>query len=237
MPDEFPGIYCTEHIVFLALFFVLAAVGTVLVIRFAKSEKSRSIIVKVSAAVLLVLIVTNRISVTAAQVSSEPELYSWLNLLPYTFCGLASLVYALSALFGKDNNTVFHFIVYFGFFGGLATLFYPDFLETQTFWDIRTTTGLLHHAVMVWMSALLVATGKFRPDAKKWYVYPIGYCLVMLLGLFELDGLGFNEAMNIGKPLVSSLPVLTSWYVIGAVSSVFTVLISLFGSRIKHRKS
>lgn len=237
MTNEFPGIYCTEHIIFLALFFILTAGGIFFILKYAKSEKTRNLIVKISAALLLAFIVTNRVSVTVAQIGSEPENYTWLNLLPYTFCGLASLVFALAALFGKDNNTVYHFIVYFGFFGGLATLFYPDFLETQTFWDIRSITGLLHHAMMVWMTSLLVATGKFRPNAKKWYVYPVGFCLVMALGVFELDALGFPEAMNIGKPLVGSLPVLTSWYVIGAVSSAVTVLISLLCGRKKSGNS
>lgn len=233
MPKEFPGVYCAEHIIFLALFFILAAGGIFLILKFTKREKTRSVIVKISAVILLALIVTNRVSVTAEQVNSNPELYSWLHLLPYTFCGLASLVYALSALLGKDDNKVFHFIAYFGFFGGLATIFYPDFLDTQTFWDIRSITGLLHHAMMVWMSVLLTATGKFRPNAKRWYVYPIGFCLMMALGFFELNVLGFPEAMNVTKPLVGSLPVLTSWYVIGLVSSAVTVLISLFW---KHPK-
>lgn len=220
MVNEYPGVYCTEHIIFLVLFIIMATTGIFIVLKCAKSEKIRGIIVKISAAILLALIVTNRVSVTFAQIKTEPETYSWLNLLPYTFCGLASLVYSLSALLGKDDNTVYHFIVYFGFFGGLAALLYPDFLDTQTFWDIRTTTGLLHHAMMIWLTALLIATGKFRPNAKKWYVYPVGFCLMMVLGIFEIDALGFREAMNIGKPLVGSLTVLTSWYVIGAVSSV-----------------
>lgn len=233
MPQEYPGVYGAAHILFLVCFFVCATAGILLLRKFAKTDFSRDLVVKISASVLLVLIALNRVSVTAHGIAAEPQVYSWLNLLPYTFCGLASLLYALAALFGKDNNTVFHFIVYFGFYGGLATLFYPDFLETQTFWDIRSITGLLHHAGMVWMTALLVATGKFRPKAEKWYVYPIGFCLVMTLGLLELDALGFPEAMNIGKPLVGSLPVLTSWYVIGIVSTALTTLISLLWGRKK----
>ena len=226
MEDNFPGVYCTGHIVFLIVGFVLLAAAAVF-IRKLRDEKKVTVFVKALAALLLVWIVINRVSVTAVQVSTEPETYSWLNLLPYTFCGLASLVYSLTVLFGKKNCTVMHFIFYFGFFGGLCTLFYPNFLDTQTFWDIRSFSGLVHHYLMVCLSVLTFVSGYFQPRLKKWYVFPLGFSLMMLLGLFELDALGFAEAMNIGKPLVGSLPVLTSWYVLFAVGTAVVFVFSL----------
>ena len=233
MPEEFPGLYGVHHILFLVIGFALLAVGTWLIKKYVKNEKTLSVVIRVLAGVLLLWIVINRVSVTAYQVKNDPEAYSWLNLIPYTFCGLASLVYSLALLFGKRNNIVLHFIVYFGFFGGLCTLFYPDFLMTQTFWDIRTVSGLVHHYLMVCLSVLTVVTGYFKPDFKKWYAYPVGYAFMMLLGLFELDALGFPEAMNIGVPLVGDLPVLTSWYLIYAVSTAVVFLISFFFGRKK----
>lgn len=219
MENEFPGVYCTGHIVFLVVGLILLAAG-VFCIRRIRSEKTVTLVLKSVAALLLVWILINRVSVTAAQVKADPALYSWLNLIPYTFCGLASLVYSLTVLFGKKNCAVMHFIFYFGFFGGLLTLCYPDFLDTQTFWDIRSFSGLVHHYLMVCLSVLSLVSGYFKPDPKKWGVFPLGYALVMLLGLFELDALGFPSAMNIGEPLLGSLPVLTSWYTIFAVGCV-----------------
>lgn len=235
MENEFPGVYCPGHILFLILGAALLAAGTIL-IRRVKDEKKLTFLLKALAALLLCWIVVNRVSVTTAQVKEDPALYSWLNLLPYTFCGLASLVYSLTVLFGKKNCTVMHFIFYFGFFGGLCTLLYPDFLETQTFWDIRSFSGLVHHYLMVCLSVLTFASGYFRPEHRKWPVFPLGYALMMLLGLFELDGLGFPSAMNIGEPLIGGLPVLTSWYVIFAAGTAVVFVFTLAYDKIKEKK-
>ena len=219
--------FCTEHIIYLAVSIVLIALGIFFVKKFVKNEKTLKIIIKISAAFLLIWILINRFSVTYAQIKSAPDTHSWLNLIPYTFCGLASLVFSVSVLVGKKFEPVLHFIVYFGFFGGLASIIYPDFLENQTFWDIRSFSGLMHHTVMVWLALLLVFTRSFVPNIKKWYCYPIGFSLMMLLGLFEIDALGFGHAMNIDSPLISDLPVLTSWYSVFFVSTAGVLLIEL----------
>ncbi|MBO7361503.1 MAG: YwaF family protein [Clostridia bacterium] len=220
----YPGVYCTEHIIFLLAAAAAVAAGLVAVSRFADTEKKKTAVIKSSAALLLVWILTNRISVTAGSIAEDPGVYSWVNLLPYTFCGFASLLYSVSALISAKNNPVFHFIALFGFFGGLATLLYPDFLYEQTFWDIRSFSGLLHHALMVWMTLLLAVTGRWKPDLYRWWIYPAGFCAMMTLGIFEIDALGFPSAMNIGEPLIGSLPVLTGWPVIFAVSTAVNVL-------------
>ena len=82
----------------------------------------------------------------------------------------------------------------------------------------------VHHALMVWMTLLLAVTGRWKPDLRMWWVYPAGFCAMMTLGIFEIDALGFPSAMNIGEPLIGSLPVLTGWPVIFAVSTAVSVL-------------
>lgn len=227
----YPGVYCTAHILFLVIFAALVAAGLFLVGKFARTERQKNAAVLISAAFLLIWIVINRVSVTVVQIKNDPDTYSLLNLIPYTFCGLASLVCSLCALICPKNNPLYNFICYFGFFGGVITLFYPDFLESQTFWDIRSFSGLMHHALMIWLTLLLLKTRRFRPDFRRVWIYPLGYTAVMTLGLFELEALGFPAgAMNISSPLLSSLPILTSWYTIFAVSTAVAVLISLIFS-------
>lgn len=233
----YPGVYCTEHIVFLILTALVIAAGLILVRKFADTEKKERIVIRASAAFLLFWIVLNRTSVTCAQIASDPESYSWINLIPYTFCGLASLVYSVSALIRPKDNPIYHFISYFGCFGGTITMFYPDFLETQTFWDVRSFSGLMHHALMIWLTLLVLSTRHFRPDIKKIWIYPLGYCAVMTLGLFEEEVLGFIQPMNIGAPLLSSAPVLTSWYTIFAASTAVAAVIALIFTLADRKKA
>lgn len=231
MSNEFPGVFGVEHILFLVVFITLSIFGIYLIRKYAKSENTRNIIVKVSALILLLCIIANRVSIVVINRNNRPEGFSWLHLIPDTFCGMSSLVFSLSVLFGKDDNLVYHFIVYFGFYGGVSTLIYPTFLDNQTFWDLRSFTGLLHHAMMIWMTILLISTGKFRPDVNKWFIFPIGYSFVMLFGLFEIDALGFNGAMNISEPLIDFLPHLSTWYVVGVLATLLTVIISFFWNK------
>jgi hypothetical protein len=223
----YPGVYCTEHIIYLAVSAALIAAGLVLVRRFAGTERKTKAAVRISAAVLFCCIAVNRVSVTAGQIAEAPELYSWLNLLPYTFCGFASLFFSVAALIRPKDNPVYHFIVLTGLLGGTATLFYPDFLYKQTFWDVRSFSGLLHHTLMIWLALLLLSSGFFRPAFRKSWIMPAGFCAMMTLGVFELDALGFPEAMNIFVPLVGGAPVLTSWYVILAAATAAAALLGL----------
>ena len=136
---------------------------------------------------------------------------------------------------GKRNNPVLHFITYFGFFGGLATLLYPDFIDSQGFWEIRTLTGLIHHALMLYLSVMIIVTGYFKPDYKKWPNYIIGFMSVMTLGAFELEALNFPKAMYINDPLISSLPILTSWYMIFIVSSIAVLIFEFIYSKAANK--
>jgi len=65
----YPGVYCTEHIIF------LLAAGLVAVSRFADTEKKKTAVIKSSAALLLVWILTNRISVTAGSIAEDLRQY------------------------------------------------------------------------------------------------------------------------------------------------------------------
>lgn len=59
-----PKIFGTEHLVFLAIFVVFMIVSLVLIKKFVKSEKAKSIMVRLVAFVLFAFIAWNRISIT-----------------------------------------------------------------------------------------------------------------------------------------------------------------------------
>ena len=164
---SFQGVYGIGHIVYLIISILLMVLG-IIIIKLVKKEDIYFRIIKISGIILLILILINRISVTYYDVViSKREGYSWLNIIPNTFCGISSLILSLAIIFGKKDNVVLHLISYLGIIGGIITMFYPDFLESQNFFDLRSVSGLLHHTIMVWLVIICMLTKYIVPTMKK----------------------------------------------------------------------
>lgn len=212
-----PAIFGTEHIVFLVIFAVLSIVSLILIAKFVKTEKTKAIIIKVLAALLLCAVACNRISI--AVLSND-----WVRLIPNTFCGLDSLVLSLALLFGKKDNAVLHFVVYVGFVGGLVTLIYPDFIESySTIFHPITFSGLLHHALTLYLTILVQVVGWFTPNYKKWKNLVIGFMAYITLGAFLIFVLDVNTAFYINAPILDDTP-LTVW----VIAPIFAVGYALY---------
>ena len=235
---NFNGTYGLGRIIYLISALVLFFVGWFLVLKFAKTEKSKKLVVKITGLVLFVLILWNRISITIYNFMNNDEgIRNLLQLIPLSFCGTASLLNAIATLFLKKDNKILHCVSYYGLIGGIITMFYPTFLNEQDFFDARTVSGLLHHTVMVWLIITNMITGNFRPRANQWYVYPIGLCIMMTVGLFFHEAFGLN-AMQINEPLLSSAPVITSWYVLGPSTLIIHfAIICLFEKFVYKKKT
>ena len=240
---NYPGVSGFEHFLYMIICLILMAISIVFINKIKNDDKKIKTIMRVIGFVLLIVIICNRVSVTYNNVVIEKrEGVTWLSLIPNTVCGFASFVYSFSLIFAKKDSKIFHFICYLGFLGGVLTFIYPDFLDNQTFFDPRTITGLVHHTIMFCTTIICIITGYLKPSFKKVNYYIIGLAFLMVFGLFEIDVLHFSKAMMIGAPLVSSLPILSSWYVIGPVSIgllvIFTLTFEYFqkkkGSICKH---
>ena len=217
----YPGVFGIEHILYLCCFIGLL-IGEIFLIRKLKKNQ-QTILIRILAGLHLCFILINRISVTYSDVVIQArEGYTWLNLIPNMYCGWMSLVLPIVVFVGKKDNVMLHFIAYLAFFGGVITMIYPDFLDSQSFWDIRSITGLLHHSLMVYGVVALVMCGWMRPTLKRWYVYPLGYACLMTVGLFEETALGFTK--SIYAPLIGSMEILTSWYMMYGVTTLLAVL-------------
>ena len=201
----YPKVFGWQHLTYLAIFLVLAVVGTYCILKFVKNEKTLTIVIKSIAGALLLAILWNRICITINN-------GNWIYMIPNSFCGLSSLLLSISVLVGKKDNWFFHFICYLGFIGGLITLIYPDFLgQNQSFLYPATISGLLHHTIMFYLVLIMVITKYFVPTLKKWYYLPLGLACVMTYGLFLLDAVGHTSAMNITTPLLEGT-ILTWWF-------------------------
>ena len=234
---EYPGVFGIEHILYLVICLLMMFTGWFIIAKYVKAEKTKTLIVKISAFALLCAILWNRISITIYNFkNNEDGLRNLLYLIPLSFCGFSSLVNALATLFLKKDNKILHCISYLGLIGGVISIIYPDYLEEQTFFDPRTLSGLLHHTIMIWVIITNMITGYFTPQAKKWYIYPLGLCLIMGYGLFfkEVTGLG---AMQIGSPLLSSAPIFTSWYVVGVLTMFIHLAIIIGFEKGKAKKT
>lgn len=204
-------IYGWEHLTFIGIFVVAFAVSLTVVKLKVKSERAIDITVKALGGVLLALLIFNRISICLYRESA------W-GLVPDSFCGVGSLGLAITCIFFKRGALPYHAFVYWMFFGGLITVFYPDFIgqifhgNATSFMYPATISGMLHHALGAYIAVLLCLTGHFKPCVKKTYALPVMMCFTLVYGVFLLDALKFDKAMYIGAPLVPGTFI--TWYVV-----------------------
>lgn len=233
----YSDIYGIGHTTFLLITVPLIIIGCIAMLKWIKKEKTKEIIIRISGIFLLISIIINRISTTYYDVVVNKLVgYTWLNVIPNTFCGLYSLVLSLTIIFGKKDHVILHAIAYSGFIGGILAMFYPAFLSTDAFVEVRSYTSLIHHALMVWIILACMLTKYMKPTMSKWCVLPLSLCIVMTIGLIEKELLKFPTAMQINDPLVSSLPVLSSWYMIGLliIPLHFTFLV-VYEKTVNHK--
>ena len=231
-----PQVFGWQHIVYLLVFIAIAAVSLFLIKRYCKSDGALTAAIKISAALLLVFIIWNRISI----VISSDDLFM---IIPNTFCGITSFAFAVSALlFGRDHPTL-HCFVYCGFIGGLITIIYPDFLpQNQSFFYPNTISGLLHHSMSLYLAVLMLITGWIKPNLNKWKYFPIGLAFMMVYGILLLTASGRlsdsnYDAMYIKYPLLDGTPL--TWYFVGAILIVLHAIFLLCMTYIPvyvHRK-
>lgn len=227
-------VFGLEHVTYLIIVSILFTISFYLINRIKNDLFKVKCIIKISAFILLILIVTNRISITYYEVVvNKTEGYNWSFVIPSSWCGMTSLLLSLALLFGKKDNAVLHFICYLGIFGGPLSVLYPYFIKTQGFFEIRSLTGLFHHTLMFWLIIVCILTKYFRPTIKKWYYYPIGFSLLLLFGLFELKVLNFPTAMQLDAPLVDGA-VITSWYIVAPASCIGVILTLFIIDRFKQ---
>ena len=226
------GLYSTHHIIFIVLSIVILA-AIVLVFKFAlKTDKARDIFIRCMGGALVVSVIINRISLTVWNNTG----FGALNLIPNTYCGMTSLLIGLFAAFGKRGMKAFHFLFYVELIGGLAGVFYPNFLDQHpSFFFLPTISGMNHHALGVMLCVILVLGKWFTPSLKLWYVYPLGMSAYTLFGLFLIDPLGMTGSMNVDTPLISGTP-LTWWFVL-SVGTVLVVIVTFTIDFIKIRRA
>ncbi|MBO5323249.1 MAG: hypothetical protein J6A88_04015 [Oscillospiraceae bacterium] len=201
-----PQLFGIEHILYIITSTVAASAGLLLAKKYAKTEKSQTIVLKILAALLFVAIMTNRFS----QVFRYSTV-RWYAIIPDSFCGMTSLVLALAVLLGKKDNHVLHFVWLLGLFGGISTVIYATFLDQDlSFFYIPTISGLLHHSLSATVVVALLMFKQIDITYKKWYCTFFGFTCYLTLGAFLMHTFHLSDAFHIAEPLISDTP-LTAW--------------------------
>ena len=225
--DVFGGV----HIIYLLITLPLSALGLYLAKRYAKAEKTQKIILKSIAAMLLIWILTNRLS----QVFRYSNV-RWAEIIPDSFCGMTSLVLSLAVLFGKKDNVVYHFVWALGLLGSLITLFYPTFLDQgPTVFYLPTISGLLHHSLTLVMILALFLFKQIRVTYKKWYCSLFGFTSYLTVGAFQMAVFGFSDSFHIVKPMLDGTP-LTVWVIAPIYAVGYAIVLFAFELIRKYRE-
>lgn len=226
-----PQLFGIEHLLYILITTILAVVGFFVVKKYVKSQKTKTIILKSLAGLLLVFILMNRLS----QVFRY-ENVRWHCIIPDSYCGMTSLVVALGVLLGKRDNVVLHFSWLLGLFGGISTVVYPTFVSQNiSFFYIPTISGLLHHSFCAMTVIALFMFKQIDVTYKKWPCVIFGFTCYLTVGAFLMAVFNMSDAFHIVEPLISGTP-LTTW-VMAPIYLVAHGAIFLIIELIKRKKA
>lgn len=226
-----PQLFGIEHILYIIISTVLCGGGLLFAYKYAKNEKTQTIILKGIAILLFVSIMANRLS----QVFRY-ETTRWYLIIPDSFCGMTSLLLSLAVLFGKKNNNILHFVWLLGLFGGISTVIYATFVgQNSSFFYLPTISGLLHHSFSATLVVALLMFKQIDITYKKWYCTFFGFTCYLTLGAFLMHTFNLSDAFHIAEPLLSNTP-LTAW-VMAPMYAIAYAIILFIVEIFKRKKS
>lgn len=226
-----PQLYGVEHILYIVISAVVAAAALLLAKKFAKTEEAKQVFLKCIAALQLASVMANRLT----QVFVNDQVL-WHYLIPDSICGMTSVLFSLSILFGKKDNGVTHAMWLIGLFGGLSTVAYATFLDyNPTFFCLPTMSGLLHHSFSAMLAVSLFWLKQINITYKKWYWSAIGFMFYVTVGAFLMNTFHMSDAMHIAEPILSGTPF-TIWVMAPIYAAVYALILLGFELARKLKK-
>lgn len=225
-----PQLFGTEHILYIVITALLGGIGLLVAKKYAKTEKAQNISLKVLALLLLVAIVTNRLS----QVFRYGGV-RWYCIIPDSICGMTSLMLSIGVLFGKKDNGIVHFTWLLGLFGGISTVIYATFVDQDaSFFYLPTISGLIHHSLAAMVAVAVLMFRYIEISYKKWHCTLFGFMGYVTVGAFLMNIFDLSDAMHLAEPLLDETP-LTIW-VMAPIYAVAYAIILLVAEVIKKHK-
>lgn len=218
-------VFGIEHIICLVVCVIIVILSMVLSKKYLKTDKQKTIYLKIIAGLLLVGIILNRLSIALAE--------GWIYLIPLSICGLTSFIFSLLVLFGKPNMRAYQCFWFMAVGGGIITLIYPDFINTaSSLFEFNIITGIIHHFLCVLLALQMYMFGWFRPNLRKIYFFPMLFCVYIVVGAFEWHVLNLHVAMNFTSPLLTGT-ILNIWFIWVVGTAIVTCVALLYEGIIK----
>ena len=215
-----PQVFGKEHLTYVIVSVIVAACVIVLSKLFAKTEKSQNFVIKVSGAILFIIIFINRIALVF-----EYDDTNWLKLLTDSYCSTSSYVLSISLLIGNKNNGVLHFIRLIALAGGTITTFYPNFIDQNpSFLYPPTILGMMHHTWGAIVVVLMLMFGYIDLSYKKWYCSAIGFIVLVSYSYFLMYVLDYGNPFSMKDPLLDGTPF-TFWVICPIYLVVYSFII------------
>lgn len=215
-----PELFGIEHILYIIISTISGSLILLLSYKYAKTDKTKIIILKTLAFLLFISIIGNRLS----QVFRY-DTVRWYLIIPDSFCGMTSLVLSLSVMFGKKDNHVLHFVWLLGIFGGVSTVIYANFVgQGPTIFYLPTITGLLHHSFSAILVVALFLFKYIDITYKKWYCTLFGFTCYLTVGAFLMATFDISDAFHIVEPLLSNTS-LTAWVMAPMYAGAYALIL------------
>lgn len=217
-----PQLFGTEHILYIVITTLLGGGGLWTAKYLAKTQKAQRWALHGLAFLLLVAIVTNRLS----QVYRY-DTVRWYCIIPDSICGMTSLVLSLAVLLGKRDNPVLHFAWLPGLFGGISTVIYATFVgQGPTFFYLPTISGMLHHSLCALVVVALFLFRQIDVTYKKWYCTLFGFTSYLTVGAFLMQTFDMSDAFHIAEPLLPGTP-LTVWVMGPMYAAAYAIILAM----------
>ena len=226
-----PQVFGKEHLIYIIVCILIALIVCFLAKRYAKTEKTKTIVIKISAIILFIIIFTNRLALVF-----EYDKPNWMKLLTDSFCSTSSYILSISLLIGKKNNNVLHFIWLVALAGGTITTFYPNFIgQNPSFLYPPTILGMMHHTWSAIVVILMLMFGYLELTYKKWYCTLFGFTTYLAYGAFLMCVLDFDNPFYMTAPALDGT-VFTVWVITPIYAVVYTLII-LVTELLRKKKS
>ena len=216
------------HIVYILLS-LIATVVILIVLSKLKTLRQKDIALKIIASVTLFIHMSLLWVMYLQQNLSElPDGI----LFPNYMCNLSIWLLFFIAFCKKDTkifNMTATFVAYIGFFGGIISLFYPDYyVQTPDITQWKVLKAFLAHSGLLLGSLYLFVAGYVKIRVKN--IIPFCYGLLfsgavggILIGLFLACGLPNPNSMYLVHSPIPEVPILNGYFI-----AFLMVIVTLF---------
>lgn len=171
---------------------------------FAKTEKSKIIVIKITAGILLLATILSRFIYN----NWKPSL---IDFLPNTFCSTMGFITPLFVLFCKKDSKNLYYALFAGFIGGIVTLFSGEDIGQEKV--LNTFISYFYHGLMATLAMLCVAVKYCKPTLNKVPRLFVGLSIMVVYGVFSNQVFDYSNNMYLNSPLLEGTPL--TWWLTG----------------------